>query len=302
MRTHSLHPALPSVRTARALPAGMANPPPLDQASQKNPDNRLPQRAGQLRSRQLRTALDATLRAKNTLTKPLPASPRQAELHRHTAHRTPDNPMAVARAARFFLDIVRTDTLSPDSQARELQAQARQLPQLSQTRQADAFRLMLAMTKRLPVDQQARVLTALAARLRTLPTSARRSGFAALATSIDRLPQAGRTIALPALTRALPASGKDAGQFHAVHARTLTLDTDAQGRTLPGLIRHLGVLPEGRRTAAFDAIARQVQTLPAHHQRNALCGLAGKIRKLPADQQAPATTRLQQQVSALLQS
>lgn len=301
MRTLLPHAALPSVRTARALPAGMANPAPIDQAAQKNPDNRLPQRAGQLRSKQLRTELGAAQRAKNVLATPLSVSPRHTATQRHSAHHAPDNPMAAARASRFFLEIVRTDGLPPDSQARELQAQARRLPQLSQTRQADGFRLMLAMAKRLPVDQQARVLTALAPRLRTLPTSARRSGFAALATSIDRLPQAGRTIALPALTRALPASGKDAVQFHAVLARTQTLDTEAQGRALPGLIRHLGVLPEGQRKAAFDAIALQVQTLPAHHQRNALRGLAGKIRRLPVDQQAPATARLQQQAAALLQ-
>lgn len=216
-------------------------------------------------------------------------------------HALPDHPVAAARASLFFLDIIRTDALPAERQAKELQTQARRLPQLSQSRQADGFNLMLAMSGKLPVDQQAPVLAALAPRLRTLKARAQRTGFAALATSIARLPQANRAAALPALARALPSSGRDASQFHAVRAMTQSLDAGSQGRALPGLIRHIGVLPQAQRKAAFDAVAQQAERLPPIQQRNALLGLAGKIGRLPADQQAPATVRLQQQAKSLLQ-
>jgi hypothetical protein len=114
-----------------------------------------------------------------------------------------------------------------------------------------------------------------------LVASARRSGFDALATSIARLPQAGRTVALPALARALPASGRDVGKFHTLQTQTQTLDANAQGRALPGLIRHIGVLPQQRRKVAFDAIVLQVQTLPPLQQRNLLRAWPEKSASYP---------------------
>ncbi len=257
---------------------------------------------GQARGDRLRTELATKQLSIKTSTVPLTAAPRHTVPVRYADHAYTDNPASAARLSLFFLDMIRTDGMPAERQARELQAQTKRLPQLSQSHQADGFSLMLALSNKLPADQQAPVLAALAPRLRTLLTSARRSGFAALATSIARLPPTGRAVALPALARAVSASGRDAGKFHILLAQTQALDANVQGRALPGLIRHLGVLPQEQRKAAFDAIALQVQTLPPLQQRNLLRGLAGKISKLTAGQQAQATTRLQQLAEKVLRT
>ncbi|MFT5532622.1 MAG: hypothetical protein ACI8WM_002423 [Burkholderiaceae bacterium] len=298
----SSHTVLPAARIARTLSGTITLPVPVERPAGKIPDSRMAPRTGQSRGVQLRSELAAKQLAKNTSLAPLATLPRRSPPQRHLDHAHTDNSLAAARLSLFFLDLIRTDTLPPERQVRELQAQARRLPQLSQSHQADAFNLMLALSNKLPASQQAPVLAILAPRLRTLPTGARRSGFEALATSVARLPQENRAIALPALACALPASGRDAGKFHTVRAQTQTLDTNAQGRALPGLIRHIGVLPKHQRKAAFDAIALQVQTLPLLQQRNALRGLAGKIGKLPTEQQAQATSRLQQQAEKILRT
>jgi hypothetical protein len=298
----SSHPVLPAARITHALSSGIVLPGPVDRLAGKNPDKRLPLLGGQARGNRLRTELATKQLSTQPCTVPLAVSSRGTapQRQRLVDHAHTDHPAAAARLSLFFLDIIRTDGMTPERQAGELRAQTRRLPQLRQSDQADGFNLMLALANKLPADQQAPVLAALAPRLRTLPTSARRSGFDALATSIARLPQAGRAAALPALARALPASGRDAGKFHTLQTQTQTLDANAQGRALPGLIRHIGVLPQQRRKVAFDAIVLQVQTLPPLQQRNLLRGLAGKIGKLPADQQAQATARLQQLAEKIL--
>ena len=262
----------------------------------------MPLLGGQARSNRLRTELATKQLATKPCSVPLAVASRDTAPHRFIDHAHTDHPAAAARLSLFFLDMIRTDAMTPERQAGELRAQTRRLPLLSQSNQADGFNLMLALATKLPADQQAPVLAALAPRLRTLQTSARRSGFAALANSIARLPQAGRAVALPALACALPASGRDAGKFHTLQTQTQTLDASTQGRALPGLIRHIGVLPHEKRKAAFDAIALQVQTLPPLQQRNLLRGLAGKIGKLPVGQQAQATTRLQQLAEKMLRT
>ncbi|MFT5589378.1 MAG: hypothetical protein ACI9ZF_001553 [Bradyrhizobium sp.] len=295
----SSHPVSSATRIARALSGGIALPAPVERPTGKSPEIKLPLPGGQARSNRLRTELATKQLSKTSSSVALAASPFHPAPEGYASHVLTGNPAAEARLSLLFLDIIRTDGLPPERQARELQAQTRRLPQLSQSDQADGFNLMLALSNKLPADQQAPVLAALAPRLRTLPTSARRSGYAALETSIARLPQAGRAVALPALARAATASGRDAGKFHTLLAQTQTLDPSAQGRALPGLIRHVGVLPREQRKAAFDAIALQVQTLPPLQQRNLLRGLAGKIGKLPAGQQAQATARLQQQAARM---
>ena len=298
----SSHHVLPAARITRALTSGIALPVPVDRPAGKSSDSKLPLLGGQARGDRLRNELATKQLSKNPSPAPLAASPRHTVPQRYANHAETDNPATAARLSLFFLDLIRTDGLPPERQARELQAQTRRLPQLTQSHQADGFNLMLALSNKLPADQQAPILAALAPRLRTLSTSARRSGFAALAASIARLPLAGRAVALPALARALAASGRDAGKFHALHAQTQTLDASAQERALPGLIRHIGLLPQEQRKTAFDAIAQQVNTLPPLQRRNALRGLAGKIGKLPAGQQAQATARLQQQAEKALRT
>jgi hypothetical protein len=298
----SSHPVLPAARITHALSSGIALPGPVDRLAGKNPDKRLPLLGGQARGNRLRTELAAKQLSTTPCTVPLAVSSRGTAPQRLVDHAHIDHPAAAARLSLFFLDIIRTDGMTPERQAGELRAQTKRLPLLRQSDQADGFNLMLALANKLPADQQAPVLAALAPRLRTLPTSARRNGFDALATSIARLPQAGRAAALPALARALPASGRDAGKFHTLQTQTQTLDTSTQGRAVPGLIRHIGVLPKEQRKAAFDAIALQVQTLPPLQQRNLLRGLAGKIGKLPAAQQAQATARLQQIAEKILRT
>lgn len=291
--------AFSAARISRTLATGITIPRPVDRSSGKNPDNRLPPASGQARGDRLRTEL-ATQQLANKTASALQIIPsRQLAPQQHLGPRRTDEPDATARLSRFFLDIIRTDAQSPERQARELQAQTRRLPQLGQAQQADGFNLILALSNKLPVHQQAPLLAALAPRLRTLPTSARRSGFEALATSVARLSHSDRAVALPALARALAASGHDAGTFHAVRVQTQTLNVAAQTSALPGLIRHIGVLPQDQRQTAFDALALQVQTLPPLQQRNALRGLAGKISRLPADQQAPATARLHEQAERM---
>ncbi|MDY7575594.1 hypothetical protein [Actimicrobium sp. CCI2.3] len=298
----SSHSVLPAARIARALSGGIALPVPVDRPGAKSLDSKLPLLGGQALGDRLRTELATTQRTRKTRSAPPAAASHPTAPHQYQDHAHTDNAAATARLSLFFLDMIRADGLPPERQARELQALTKRLPLLSQSHQADGFKLILALTNKLPADQQAPVLSALAPRLRTLPTSARRSGFTALATSITRLPLAGRTVALPALARALAASGRDAGIFHTLQAQTQTLDINAQERALPGLIRHIGVLPKEKRKAAFDAIAVQVQTLPPHQQRNLLRGLAGKIGKLPVEQQAQATTRLQQLAEKMLRT
>lgn len=240
MPTISSPTGLPVTRFARTLPAGIVLPVPVDRPTGKNPDSKFPQLGGQARGDRLRTELATKQLATKSSSVPLAAASRYTAPQRYADHAHTDNSASAARLSLFFLDLIRTDGMPPERQARELQAHTRQLPQLSQSHQADGFNLMLALSNKLPPDHQAPVLTALAPRLRTLPTSARHSGYAALATSIARLPLAGRTVALPALARALAASGRDAGKFQTLQAQTQTLDVNAQERALPGLIRQIG--------------------------------------------------------------